>query len=307
MKAYCIFDDFGIEASTLLINAGVDLTVHPMGKPRPNQEEMKLILEKYDCVIIGTSQKITNNMFENISTHRIIATASVGLDHISIPPEKKKYVEIIRTPKANAQSVAEYTIGCALLCSKRLVEGNNLYLDGKDNKALKKKPEDLFGKTLGVIGAGNVSACIMRYARFFGMNIMCWTPHPERHMELAEIGVIFEELNSVIKYADVLSINLPNVEETYNLISKERISLMKTDAIFISVSRKEVLNVEALINKACEYPNFYVCLDLDIEDSIIKYLPSQNNILVTPHIAGGTIETRKRMFVEIAQQIAKSL
>ena len=84
MKIYCIFDDFDQDAIKIIEDAGGNLTVHPLGVPRPNSVQMKTIMEKYDCVIIGTSQKITEDMFANINTPRIIATASVGLDHIEL-------------------------------------------------------------------------------------------------------------------------------------------------------------------------------------------------------------------------------
>ena len=136
MRIYSIFDDFDLQALELIKEAGGFITIHPVGVPRPDHNQMKKILEEYDCIIIGTSQRITEDMFDNINSPRIIATASVGVDHISIPRDKCKLVTIINTPKANAQSVAEFTIGSALLCAKRFIEGYDIYKDGKDNKSL---------------------------------------------------------------------------------------------------------------------------------------------------------------------------
>lgn len=304
MRAYSIFDDFTIEASALIRGAGIDLTVHPLGVPRPDHDRMKAILEEYDCVIIGTGQKITEDMFENVSAPRIVATASVGLDHIRVPEEKRALVTILNTPKANAQSVAEYTLGCALSCVKRLREGNELYLAGKNNKALHRKPEDLAGKTLGVIGAGNVSVKIMEYARFFGMELLCWTRNPDRHAELTELGVRFTDLNTLCANADLISVNLPNKPETAGLISADLVKRMKENAVFISVSRQQTIDLNALLQKAKACPDFYLCLDLDVTPEIAAKLPDRPNVLVTPHIAGGTVETRKRMFLELAEAIA---
>lgn len=307
MNAFSIFDDFTEDAIKILINAGVDITLNPLGVPRPDAVKMKAILEKYDCVIIGTSQKITEDMFENIVTPRLIATASAGLDHIKVPENRKELVTILNTPKANAQSVAEYTIGCALSCCKRLIEGNSLYKQGKDNKKLFSKPEDLSGKTLGVAGAGNISARIIEYARFFGMNIVCWTRNPENHSALQEKGVRFVSLAELAEVSDVVSVNLPNNADTKGLISSEFVRKMKDTAIFISVSRLETVDADALFEKARKNKGFYLCLDLDINDDIVKKIPAQPNVIVTPHIAGGTVETRKRMFRELAEQIAERL
>lgn len=304
MKAYSIFDDFTQEALDLLTVAGVAVTVHPLGVPRPDPTQMKEILRDYDCVIIGTSQKITEDMFDGIDTPRIIATASVGLDHIRVPENKRELVTILNTPKANAQSVAEFTMGCALSCCKRLAEGNSLYRQGKDNKQLHRKPEDLSGKTIGVVGAGNISRRIMEYAAFFGMRVLCWTRTPDHHRELEKDGVSFVGLDELVSAADYISVNLPNKPDTVGLISPELVSEMKPTAVFISVSRLDTVDAEALFEKARENKGFYVCLDLDVNPQVVKQIPDQPNVLVTPHIAGGTVETRKRMFRELAEAIS---
>ena len=302
MKAYSIFDDFTDEAINILKDAGVEITVHPMGVSRPNDAEMKSILETYDCVIIGTSQKIKEEMFENISAPRIIATASVGLDHIKIPEAKKNLVTIYNTPKANAQSVAEYTIACALSCTKRLAEGVELYKKGINNKKLSNKPEDLCGKKIGVIGAGNISKMIMNYACMLGMEAFYWTAHPDKHQD---ITFQYVELDQLLKESDVISVNLPNNAGTKNLISKERVSWMKADCVFISVSRLDTIDIEALIERAAKESNFYINVDIDVDDDIVALVQEKKNVFVTPHIAGGTFETRKRMFKEVALQIGK--
>lgn len=303
MKVYSIFDDFGDNNVERLNQRGIICTVHPHGITRPDTDQMKQILENYDGVIIGTSQKIAEDMFSNITTQKVIATASVGLDHIVVPERKKNLVKIINTPKANAQSVAEYTIGCALACCKRVIEGRELYAAGKNNKQLNKKPEDLCGKTIGVIGAGNISFKIIEYASFLGMKVLCWTKHPEKHPELIGKGVAFTTLSKLVSEADVISVNLPNVPDTRNIISRECVNAMKKDAIFISVSRLDTIDTKVLFAKAESNLGFYVCLDIDLNQEIVSSIPDIPNAIVTPHIAGGTVETRKRMFSELTDKL----
>lgn len=305
MKIYSIFDDFGITAAKTIKDAGGELVIHPLGVPRPDTSQMKKILEEYDCVIIGTTQKVTEEMFENITSPRIIATASVGLDHIRVPMSKDKLVTVINTPTANAQSVAEYTFGCALSCCKRLIEGHKLYRQGKNNKCLYSKPEDLNGKTIGVIGAGNISVKIIEFARFFGMRVLCWTRNPSSHSCLVDQGVNFTSLLELAEQSDVVSVNLPNNKETLGIVSSDLVNRMKESAIFISVSRLETIDKDALFEKARKNPSFYVCLDVDVDHDVITQIPNAPNVVVTPHIAGGTVETRKRMFAELANEISK--
>jgi len=303
MKAYSIFDDFDQDAIVLLEDAGVDLMVHPLGRPRPDDDQMKKIIEEYDCIIIGTSQKMRPEMFENITSPKIIATASVGLDHIQVPDDKKYLITVYNTPKANAQSVAEFTIGTALSCVKRLAEGCALYNDGKNNKALSQKPEDLYGKTMGVIGAGNISRKIMEYASVLGMDVVYWTAHPEKH----DIPYEYLPLEKLAENADLISVNLPNNAGTQNLISQDLVQKMKANCIFISVSRLATINIAALINKAQKEKSFYVNVDIDVDGEVVKKIQNKKHVYITPHIGGGTIETRKRMFREVSEQIVNGL
>lgn len=302
MRFYSIFDDFTDEAIGILANADVDVVVHPLGEPRPSADELKQLLEEYDGLIIGTSAKMPEYVFDDICCHKVIATASVGIDHICVPTDKKELITIINTPKANARSVAEYTIGCALACVKRLAEGQKLFNKGMTNKQLIQKPEDLCGKIMGVVGAGSISAEIIKYAKFFGMEILCWTRCPERHNELKEY-VSFVTLEHLVEKSDIISVNLPNVPETKQIISDKLVQQMKNNAIFISVSRTNTLDIEALMMKAQNNQCFYACLDIDTDREIADRVSGLENVFITPHIAGGTVETRKRMFRELAEQI----
>lgn len=306
IKAYSIFDDFGEEPAAVIRSAGIELMVHPLGVPRPDSSQMKTILSEYDIVIIGTSQKITEDMFDTITTPRIIATASVGVDHIRIPEEKKSLVKIINTPKANAQSVAEYTIACMLSCCKRLAEGDRVYREGKNNKALLRKPEDLAGKTIGVVGAGNIAVRIMEFAQFFGMNILCWTRDPSHHADLTAKGVRFVSLEELAAASDYISVNLPNNAGTKNIISAGLVEKMKPEAVFVTISRLDTVDMQALLKKATENRTFYLCADIDPDPEVAALAAADHapNILITPHIAGGTVETRKRMFLEVAEALA---
>lgn len=307
MKLYTIFDDFPDEAVEELKSAGIQVTVHPTGVPRPNADEMSAIVREYDIVIIGTSQKLTEEMLSGVDSPRMIGTASVGTDHIQIPEGKEKLFTVFNTPFANGQSVAEYTMGCALSCIKRMREGNQLYLEKKNNKQLHQKPEDLRGKTMGVVGAGHISRKIMEYAAIFGMQILCWTAHPERHSALLEKGVQFVLLEELARSADVVSVNLPNNAGTKNIIDSAFVDGMKENAVFISVSRLATVDWEALLRRAERERGFYVCLDIDMDERVAEEMPDLPNVMITPHIAGGTVETRRRMFMEVASQIAEAV
>lgn len=301
MKAYCIFDDFPKAEVEKLEKAGIEVDVLEHGMERPNAEQMKCILEKYEIVVIGTSQKISLDMWENISAPRIVGTASVGVDHIKVPEGQS--VNILNTPTANAQSVAEYIVGCALLCVKRLIEGNDLYRIGKNNKTLSRKPVDIHGAVVGLIGAGHIAEKVMELLKPFGVTFLSHTKNPGRHQRLAqEYGVEFVTIDELARLSDVVVVAVPNDASTQNMVSADVVAALKDDCVFISVARAEVTDIKALMEKAKENRHFYLCLDLDVNEKYVG-LNDRDNIIITPHIGGGTVETRKRMFTEVTDRI----
>ncbi len=303
VKVYSIFDDFDNDSIQRLVASEFEITLHESGKMRPSEEELIEILRNYDCIIVGTSQKISEVMFESINDRKIIATISSGIDHIKIPVDKYELITVINTPNANVQSVAEYTIGCILCAAKRLKEGNILFEKGKTKKFLTNSPQELYGKKIGIVGAGTISQKIMEYAQFFGMKIYCWTKHPEKYRDLEKKGVFFTSLEEIAEKCSIISVNLPNVSETRGIISKRLIKKMKNDTIFISISRIEVLEWKALIKRAIDSSSFYVNLDVDVFDELVNEIQNINNVVITPHIAGESVESRKKKFSEITEAL----
>ncbi len=120
MRVYSIFDDFPQSAIDILTHAGCTVVVHPMGEERPDEGELKCLLEKFDVLIIGTGQKLPNKSFENVTESKIIGTASIGTDHIDVPTEKGELVKIVNAPTANRISVAEHTFALVLSLTKNL-------------------------------------------------------------------------------------------------------------------------------------------------------------------------------------------
>lgn len=305
MIAYCIFDDYPEEAIALLREAGIMVTIHPHGVPRPNEAQMKAILEAHECVIIGTTQKITETMFENICTPRIIATASAGIDHICVPEEKKELITLLNTPGVNAVSVAEYIVGAMLLIRKRYCEGNMLYSMGLNNKKLRRKPEELNATTVGMVGAGRIAEQVMRMLQAFGVRILCYTRNPQDHTDLWQMyNAEFVSLTELARGSDMIAVCVPDTDSTCQLINESVVREMKDTCTLISISRERVIDLDALIRKAEQCPDFGVVLDIDVADEYTEKCNGRN-IFITPHIAGGTIESRKRMFMETANKIAE--
>lgn len=305
MKVYTIFDDFPDSAKKILTNAGLNVTVHPLGVPRPDETQIKSILEEYDIVIVGTSQKMPEWVFADIDFPKIVGTASVGIDHIRIPINKIGLIKVVNAPVANRVSVAEHTLALILALKKYIIRGRNTAEKGLNKKTMPYTPTDLFGSIIGVVGAGGTSRAILNMAHALGMEAFCWTPHPQMHKELDFVS--FLPLNEMLKSVDIVSVNIPSTSNTVGLINKERISLIKEDAIFISASRADIVDMESLFSRARQLPQFRIGLDVDTDKVEGLWNGEQDNVIVTPHIAGGTIQSRIRMFEEVSTNVVMTL
>ena len=304
MRAYSVFDDLTDEACAVLRGAGIEVTLHPKGEPRPRGDALRVLLEQYDVVFLSTAERVTEEMLSGIDGFRIIATASAGTDHICIPEEKRASIRIANAPSANAVSVAEHTFALFLALKKRLSEARSLAARGQNKQQMCARPAELCGLTLGVLGAGPTAAAVLRLGQALGMRCLCWTRAPERHEELRSAGVEFAEVETVLRQGDAVSLNLPLTAETVGFLTAERIELMKPDAAFVSVSRPELMDCAALFDRSRRQERFSVGLDVDAGAVLGLWDEGMKNVMVTPHIAGGTTAARERLFAEAARNAA---
>ena len=301
MKAYTIFDDFPQQSLELLQKRGIDVIVHPKGMPRPQGNELKALLDEYDILFVSTAQQMPEDMFADVVSPKVVATASSGVDHIHVPASKANLVRIANAPKANRSTVAEHTFALILALRKQLLEARDVAAEGKNKKAMHGKFHDLYGATMGVVGAGGIASRVLMLARAFGMRCFCWTFNPEKHQSLCEEGVIFTDLDTLCSQADVISVNIPSSEKTHMLIDSRLVSMMKNDSVFVSTSRMTVTDTSALLEKALKQDNFGLGMDVDSKDFMGMWDARQNNIIITPHIGGGTVESRIRLFNECCE------
>lgn len=303
MRAYCVFENFRKEAIDLIRSNGIKLVINN-SKNRPNGEELIFLLKKYDILIIGVSSKITADMLKYIEKPKIIATLSVGLDHIDKEVLDSKLITVVNIKEANSVSVAEHIFSLILALNKRIYESTTLVLKGEGHRNnVYDKPEDISNKILGLIGAGNITKEVIRIARVFNMKIKCHTKNPDKHKELKDLDVEFVSLEDLLKESDIINVSVPLTEETRKLISRDEISIMKPNVTFINTSRTEIVDTEYLMEYADLNKNFYVGLDIDInnyKDILMKY---RQNVIVTPHIAGISKQAIARMDLELATRI----
>ena len=304
LKAYSIIKNLDKKACEIIRNNGIQLDISNSDK-RPDKEGLIKLLNEYDILIIGIEDKFTKDMLPKTTKKKIIATLSIGLDHIDRAFLENDNIKIINCQNSNVVSVAEHIFALILALKKRILEANDISLKGENRRKLSMRSNDITSSTLGIIGAGKISREVIRISKAFNMNIICNTLNPEKHKDLIEQGIKFISLDEVLSNADIITINIPLTEENKNLISKEKIRLMKKTATFINTSRAELVDMPELIKYADENKTFNVGLDIDAESYKDILNIKRNNVIVTPHIAGVTKESVERMDVEVANRLVE--
>lgn len=299
-KVYCALKDFSPEARELLNEAGFELVVNGAWDA-PNGDELIDLLSRFDIVITGVATKYTQEILSTIDCPKLIASFSVGLDHIAPEFFRSNLVKIVNIKTANAEAVAEHIFALMLALNKRIDEGYGLVLTGRGHKKnLIERPRDLCGQTLGLIGAGSISQEVARIAQAFNMRVLCYTRNPELHRDLA---VEFVGLDEVLAESDVVNVSLPLNNETRGLISSDKLSLLKKRSTFINTSRAEVVDMEALFARIDTNENFYVGLDIDVDQYKKLIERPRRNVIITPHTAGVSEQAIYNMDLEIARKI----
>lgn len=306
LKAYSVFKDLDKKACEILINAGIQLDIST-SEERPNKEELSKLLNDYNILIIGVKEKLTEDMLERVEKKKIIATLSIGVDHIDKRFFASDLIKIINCQTSNVISVAEHIFSLILSLKKRIIEANEISIKGGTKKDLSARSNDISNSSIGIIGAGKISKEVIKIAKVFNMKIYCNTLNPEKHQDLLKEEVEFTDLNNLLTISDIITVNIPLNEENKNLISKDKMRLMKKTATFINTSRAEIVDMNELIRYADENPTFNVGLDIDVENYKEILNEKRNNVVVTPHIAGVTKEAIKRMDVELANNIKEYL
>ena len=304
MKAYLSFPlkDSSIKA---LQNAGVEVFVNPKKdrKDRPSGKALGLVLQEHDIVVLSVTQNLEKEALADIKSPKIVATVSVGLDHIDPAFFQSPLVKVISLKDSNAISVAEHILAMVFALNKRLYESNYLTVEGKGCRSnLKGRNVELFGKTLGLVGAGTISQRLAKMAKAFNMKVLCYTRNPQNYGKFAE----FVDLDTVLKESDIINVSIPSAP---NLICKEKIALMKPTATFINTSNSagDIADIVALIDYADKYETFKVGLDIDPNEFGGLFQKYRTNVLVSPHVACYTTEASGRMDDEVTQKILKSV
>ena len=256
-----------------------------------------------EIAIIRSSTHLTKEIIEKANNLKIIARCGVGVDNIDVEFAKSKNIKVTNSPSANLISVVELTIALIINAARKINLSDTHLKDGKWNRK-EFIGMELSGKQLGIIGFGKAGRLVSDRMKSFGMSISFYDPYvkdwdgPEKSLELDEL----------LSSSDVISIHVIKTKETENLISKEKLDLLKKNAILINTSRGGVLDEDYLIELLRSKKLYGAGLDVYSEE------PPKNldnfadiNLITTPHIGASTNEAQLKAGFDTVENIIKLL
>ena len=237
---------------------------------------------------------------------KVIGRAGVGLDNIDVKYALERGIKVINAGGATARSVAELTIGLIIMLARKAHWGYRRLLDGTWAKK-ECKGFELAGKTLGIIGVGNIGHIVGEIAYYgFNMRVLGY----RRNLDKIKQPIEPVALDELLMKSDIITLHIPLTEETYHFLSKEKLEKMKQGVLIINTSRIEIINLEHLLDALKSGAVGAFAADINqkpSENPLIKELLSLPNVFATPHIGAQTKEAQRRAAEYIAERLIKLL
>ncbi|PQA93560.1 hydroxyacid dehydrogenase [Chryseobacterium shigense] len=268
-------------------------------------------IQNYDGIIIRSRIPLDKNFLEKGKNLKFIARVGAGMENIDIPVAEKLGIQLINSPEGNRDSVAEHVVGMLLILMHRLFIASQEVKNGIWKRE-ENRGDELLGKTVGLIGYGNMGKATAKRFSGFGCKVIFHDILPGLSDEYAS-QVSLEELK---QSADVLSLHIPLTSATHYLINETFISEMKKDFYFVNTARGKNVETKYLVENLKSGKIKGACLDvleyekssfehLENENDDLKYLLESEKVIVTPHIAGWTHQSKEKLAQVIADKIVE--
>jgi len=292
----------------ILEKEGFDIEIFPEDRI-PEKEEIIRGVKDADALISLLTDRIDREVIDSAPKLKVIGNYAVGYNNIDVDYAKKKGIIVVNTPGVLTDATADLAFALILAATRRVVEGDRFLRKGKFKgwAPLLLLGKDVWGATLGIVGAGRIGQAVGHRAKGFNMKIIYYDKFRRENFE-KETGAEFVPLEKLLSQADIITIHVPLTQETYHLIGKREFALMKDGAILVNTSRGEVIDEEALISALKNGKIFSAALDVfENEPDIRKELLDLPNIVLTPHIGSATERTRRKMAEMVCNDVARVL
>ena len=279
------------------------------GDTPPSREEIIEGVKGKDALICLLTDRIDGEIMDASPNLKIIANYAAGYDNIDIEEATRRGIVVTNTPGVLSETVADLTFALILAIARKVVKGDKFVREGKFKgwAPMLLLGSDIHGKTLGIIGAGRIGRAVARRARGFNMKILYYSRKRKEEFE-EECNAKFVDLHTLLREADFISLHVPLTSETYHMIGKKELDMMKKEAYIINTSRGKCIDEKELISALKEGKIAGAALDVfENEPYVPQELKELDNVVLAPHIGSASYETRSKMAVMVAKNVIEAL
>ncbi|KPV40165.1 3-phosphoglycerate dehydrogenase [Thiohalorhabdus denitrificans] len=291
-KAEAVFQEHGIEVD---VKTGL------------SPDELKEIISEYDGLAIRSASKVTEDIINAATNLKVVGRAGIGVDNVDIPTASQKGIIVMNTPFGNTVTTAEHAVSLMVSAARNIPQASAALKQGRWEKT-KWGGVELYQKTLGVIGTGNIGSLVIERAHGLKMRVIAYDPFISQE-RADDLGVELVELDELFRRADFMTIHTPLTNATKHLVNDDAFDQMKDNAILINAARGGVVD-EAALDRALEAGKIRgAALDVFEEEPVGEDHPllRHDNFICTPHLGASTEEAQVNVAVQVAEQIADYL
>ncbi len=304
MPKVLISDKMNKLAEDIFKARGVEVDVKTGLKP----DELKAIIGQYDGLAIRSSTTVTPEILEAATNLKVVGRAGIGVDNVDIKAATAKGVIVMNTPFGNSITTAEHAIAMMFALARDIPQASASTHEGKWEKN-KFMGVELYNKTLGLIGCGNIGSIVADRAIGLKMNVLAYDPFLSAD-KAVELGVKKVELDELFENADFITLHVPKNEKTKNIINKDAIAKMKKGVRIINCARGGLINETDLKEALDSGKVAGAALDVfDVEPATKDTTPllGHEKIICTPHLGASTDEAQVNVAIQVAEQLSDYL
>jgi len=302
MPKVLISDKLSDQAVDVFRERGIEVDFRPGLSP----EDLLSAIAGYDGLAIRSATKVTEAVLAAGTRLRVVGRAGIGVDNVDVPAATARGVVVMNTPFGNSITTAEHAIAMMFALARQIPEADASTQAGKWEKS-KFMGTELTGKTLGVIGCGNIGAIVCSRALGLRMRVAAYDPFLSDD-RAADLGVRKVDLDTLLAEADIVTLHVPLTDQTRSILSRERLLAMKPGARLINCARGGLVDEAALKDVLDSGHLAGAALDVFAEEPARDNpLFGTRNFVATPHLGAATAEAQEKVAVQVAEQMADYL
>lgn len=297
-----ISDKMSDKVEDVLKSKSIDYDI----KTGMDPEELKSVIDQYDGILIRSATKLTSNILADCKNLKVVGRAGVGVDNVDLETATKNKILVMNTPLGNLEATAELTIGLMFSLYRHIHLANQSTHDGKWEKS-KFMGTELKGKTLGIVGFGNIGQRVAEMASVIGMNIIT-NSNSASDEDLSKLGASKVSTEQLLTDSDIVSLHTKLNDDTKNMLNKTSIANMKPSAVIINCARGGLINEADL--KDCLNNDVIAGAAIDVyekEPATENVMFGAKNLLLTPHLGASSKEAQSNVAIDVANQVADYL